>query len=323
MRLPPLASLVLFLLVSPARADMLRVGTMGDSLTDPYANYTGAFNPQTGLPFWGYAGDKNWVEQFQALRGSQITIFNPARAGATSLDLLAQNQHTAVANQIQMGNLQHAALIVGANDVLAFLGGNPVPLGTLAGNLRTALDTVQAAGSVSVVLGNVPNLAATPLFQALYTPVQLAGIQAVVQGANQQISLVAQERGLPVIDLFALSGVATGPLTIGGTTLSPLQLFAPELFHPGTVLQGLLANTYLEAEYRAYGTDVSALRLSDQEILALAGLPTQPGTSYFDVSPYVQLNGVAQAPEPSSLALAGTAVLCGLGAWARRRRVRV
>jgi lysophospholipase L1-like esterase len=298
---------------------MLRLGTMGDSLTDPYANYTGSVNPQTGLPFWGSGGDKNWVEQFQALRGGQISIFNQAHAGATSADLLTQGQHTVVAAQIQAGNMRHAALIVGANDVLAYLNGNTAPLTNLGANLGTALDALRAAGSVSVVLGNIPNIATTPVLQALYTPAQLAGITAVVQGANAQIAAVAKDRNLPVIDLYALGGLTQAPLNIGGTTVSPLQLFTPDLFHPSTVLQGLLANSFLEAEHLAYGTDVASLRLSDQDILGLANLPHGAGTTFFDVSPFVQLNNVAAAPEPSGLVLAGTAVVCGLGYWSRRR----
>src|SRR5262249_44090630 len=151
--------------------------------------------------------------------------------GATSADLLAQGQHTAVAAQIQAGNVRHAVLIVGANDVLAYLGGDPGPVNNLGANLRTALDALKAAGNVSVVLGNIPNLATTPVLQALYAPAQLAGITAVVQAANAQVVAVAHERGLPVVDLYALGGLTQGPLTLGGTTLSPLQLFSPDLFH--------------------------------------------------------------------------------------------
>jgi lysophospholipase L1-like esterase len=322
MNVRSLSSAVLFLalLAGPARAEMLHLGTLGDSLTDPYANYTGSLNPQTGLPFWGSGGDKNWVEQFQALRSGQISIFNQAHAGATSADLLAQGQHTAVAAQIQAGNVQHAALIVGANDVLAYLGGNPAPLNNLGANLRTALDALKAAGQVSVVLGNVPNLAVTPVLQGLYTPAQLAGVTAAVQAANTQIAAVAHERGLPVVDLYALSGVAQGPLTFGGTTLSPLQLFTPDLFHPSTILQGLLADSYLAAEHLAYGTDVAGLRLSDQDILTLAHVSHQAGATFFDVSPFVQFETAAAAPEPSGLVLAGTAVVCSLGYWGRRRQ---
>ena len=44
------------------------------------------------------------------------------------------------------------------------------------------------------------------------------------------------------------------------------------------------------------GTDVTALRLSDQEILGLAKFPHAAGTTYADLSPFVQFEGVAAAP---------------------------
>jgi lysophospholipase L1-like esterase len=314
-----LALVLLALSWAPARGEPFRLGTLGDSLTDPYANYTGAVNPLTGLPFWGHAGDKNWVEQLQAVHGGDISIYNVAKAGATGTDLLSQGQHTRVADQVRLGNVRHAALIVGANDVLAALNGNPTSLGSLGANINTALTTVRAAGAVAVVLGTVPNLAVTPFFQGL-PPAQLAAITAVVQLANAQIEAVAAAQRLPLVDLFALSQRATSPLTLGGVTLSPSQLFAPDLFHPGTVLQGLLANSYLEAEHRAYGTNTAALRLTDQEILTLAGIPHPAGATYYDVSPFVR--GVAAAPEPSTLVLAVAAAVCVGGASWRRRAGR-
>jgi len=66
---------------------------------------------------------------------------------------------------------------------------------------------------------------------------ELAGIATAVQAANQQIAGVAAARSLPLLDLFALSELAGGPLTLGGVTLTPDELFAPDLFHPGTILE--------------------------------------------------------------------------------------
>jgi len=313
------ALLVCLLYWSPARADQFRFGVMGDSLSDPYANYAGTVNPQTGLPYWGAAGDKNWVEQFQTLRGGSVVIDNQARAGATSADLLAQGQHIALADLVAHDNLRHAVLLVGANDILAQLqaGGDPTPaLIGLNQNLRQAIDTVRSAGNVALVLGNIPNLAATPFFQSALTAPQLAGLTALVQAANAQIDQIRRDEHLPLIDLFGLGQVAQGPLTLGGTTLSPLQLFAPDFFHPGTGLQGLLANAYLDAEHIAYGTDITALRLSDQEIVGLATGTVPPGpATYFDVSGHVNYQG---SPEPSTLALGGLAGAFLL-VWRRRR----
>src|SRR5262245_30004159 len=82
----------LLLLPAPAAADAVSIGALGDSLTDPYARYTGDHNPQTGMPFWGAAGDKNWAEQFKCARGDRLSVQNFARAGVTSGEMLAQWQ---------------------------------------------------------------------------------------------------------------------------------------------------------------------------------------------------------------------------------------
>lgn len=72
------------------------------------------------------------------------------------------------------------------------------------------------------------------------------------------------------------------PLTIGGETIEPLALFTADRFHPGTVLQGLLANSVLQAQ--GIGKEHW---LTDQEILAFAGRACRPAMSWFDVSRFV------------------------------------
>jgi hypothetical protein len=64
-------------------------------------------------------------------------------------------------------------------------------------------------------------------------------------------------------------------------------------------VQGLLANAVLEALDQAYGFPIQALRLSDQRILANAGIDALPARSYFDVSPFVifQEAQIQQLPE--------------------------
>jgi hypothetical protein len=94
--------------------------------------------------------------------------------------------------------------------------------------------------------------------------------------------------------LFGQVDINLGPVSTDPPV--PTDAFLSDGFHPGTVVQGVLANMFIEATNRAYGAGLTPL--SDQEILELAGIevPTPPGVvTYFDVSPYVIV------PEPLTL----------------------
>src|SRR5205807_4483572 len=103
--------------LSPALGERIRVGTLGDSLTDAYAKYTKDPNA------WGSAGDRNWVEQLSAARGTSVLITNEALAGTTSSSLLQQSVSSTTQGQdAQLSTLVHhglvdsGVLIIGAND---------------------------------------------------------------------------------------------------------------------------------------------------------------------------------------------------------------
>ena len=67
-------------------------------------------------------------------------------------------------------------------------------------------------------------------------------VTGAVVSANQQIQALAAARGIPVLDLFRLSDLSLSPLQLGGVTVPSDKLFTPDQFHPGTILQGLLAD---------------------------------------------------------------------------------
>jgi hypothetical protein len=277
----------------------LRIAAMGDSLTAPY----------TGHP-WGQNGDLSWAQQIQALRSGQITVYNAAVAGATSADLIShhQNQARAVATLVAQHAVDDVVIIVGGNDITdnlgSIYGGNPTALvNSIVSNLQTAVATVTAAGSVGVVLGNIPDVAATPFFQSYFTsdPVQLQQVTAAVVQANQQIEALAADHQIPVIDLFRASDVAAHhalPVSFGGGQVD--GVFAPDGYHPNTVVQGLLANSVLQALQIGYGVNIDGLPFSDQEILTEAGIPHDPGQTYFNVSPLIIYSA---PPAPSSLTM--------------------
>jgi lysophospholipase L1-like esterase len=322
-RFPVAVCLLLTLARAPARADtMTTIAALGDSLSDPYAGYTGKENPMTGFPYWGNAGDKNWVEQFRAARGNDLAVANFARAGATSAELLAQGQHTAVADMIRGGKLGHAAMLVGTSDMFLALQSDERPevfIAKLAANFDKAVSTLNSAGKVALVVGNIPNLTMAPAVQIMVNnnAEALGMIRNMVQAANTEIARVAAAHGVPLVDLYRLSNLSVKAPTLGGTQLEPGHFFAPDLLHPSTVMQGLIGNTILEAMRRAYGMDIWRLRLSNEEILRLAGLPAEDGQTYYDVSSYV-VHSPHHAPEPSTLVLCVAAGLVGVGRWGCR-----
>jgi phospholipase/lecithinase/hemolysin len=307
---PFLAAVVVLALPASVQAGPISVGIVGDSLSDPYYHYQGALNPTTGLPYWGRGHDKNWVEQLQALRGPSLNVYNYAQAGATTGDLLTDNAPAKAATRVKYFQTRREVVMAGANDVLAFLNGKlgsdpAAVVAGVAGNLNTMLTKIAAAGPVKLVVGNIPDLSVTPSMQALLGggAGALQNVSALVQAVNKQIAAVAAAHGAAVVDLFALSQLANEPLTIGGTTVAPGKLFAPDGFHPGTVLQGLLTNSILGA----FGGDLGNLRLSDQEILGAAKIPHPDGlATFFNVTDFVR-----ETPEPATVVLlaVGTGVV--------------
>jgi lysophospholipase L1-like esterase len=280
-----------------------QIVAMGDSITDLYSKYTGN-DPSTGKPLWGASGDRSWVEELQNLRAGSVAIADEAHARASSSDLLIQGQDTSAAALVQNGSVNYAVLIVGSNDIANFVslaqaaGGtaDPTPfISTLLINIQTALDRLKNAGMVNVVIANIPNIGQTPEMQAaIGSNTALAGlITSAVISANQRIEAFAAARGIPVVDLYGLENLAQTGLALGGQNVS--SFFAPDGFNPNSIVQGLLANSILQAAHDAYGLNITGLRLSDQEILQ-PNTPPGGTLTYTDVSGFVQFNTTVQAP---------------------------
>jgi len=316
------AAVTALTLAAPASAGPIPIVVIGDSLSDPYAYYQGSNNPNTGLPYWGSAGDKNWVEQFQGHYAANVGIFNYAHAGATTADLLGSASDTA-AQTVQSLTTARGVVIAGANDVIAYLNGQlgnnaAAFISGVAGNLNSILTKVEAAGSVQWVIGNVPDPSVTPALQALLggTPGALQNVSALVQAVNQQIASVAAAHGAAVVDLYGMSHLFDNQVALAGTAVPSDKLFAPDGFHPASIPQGLISNSIMTA----FGGDLSDLLLSDQALLKQAGLSPADDVNpkFFDVSPFVQQN-VNPTPEPASFVLLGLAC-CGTPARRYRRR---
>jgi hypothetical protein len=301
------AALAAALSATPALAGPLSFGIVGDNLSEPYANYATGTNPATGGPYWGTAGDRNWVELLQGQRGNQLSaLYNFSKAGATSSDLLDNGAANLLAGTVQFGLTKNAVVLFGNNDLLNYLTGppgtDPAPvIAGLAANVAQVVGMLKTAGAEKVVVGTLPDPSVTPAVQAMLggTPGALEGVAALVQAANQAISGAAAESGASVVDVYGLSRRAAEPLTVGETTFDPGELFTPDGYYPGTVLQGLLANAVLDT----LGGPFAGLKLTDTEILA---------------ANEDRGGGLAETPEPATLTLLGLAAAGGL-AFRRRR----
>jgi hypothetical protein len=217
----------------------VRLGTMGDSLSDEYAE-------------GDYSYALNWVQQLVLFRdidaGPTATEadqpngtwgeprrtqyrHNWARSGADSADLLNQGQHTGLASQIAPFEITRVVLVIGANDFA------PVPLpgyayfniywnfwsnsqkqnyiNNVANRIAIAMDTVLAE-DVPFILANVPDYGVTPIARSLFPNAsRRENVTAVINDLNDLVADLAADREIVLIDIASL---ATG---IFGTNFEP------------------------------------------------------------------------------------------------------
>jgi hypothetical protein len=279
------------------------IGAVGDSLTDPYQGYTpdrsharnwvellvtthhasfGAFSPnvhgETGHP--GYAFD--W-----------------AKDGAKTSDVVA-NQLAGLAGQIAKGKVQYAAVLIGDNDFGRFLdqastlAGDPAAfqaqlaqvLATAEANFDHTTQTLLAASpKVKLVVGTIFDLAAIPSVQAELAALGAQG-QALLQPVSQAIgqyndhirAAASSNSRIALADLAAQTTTLTQgktQLTFGSVTVDLTKtgddyhdFILADNTHPGTIAQGLIANTFISALDTKFHASIQPL--STAEILSAA-----------------------------------------------------
>ena len=275
-------------------AALLQLAALGDSLSASYQN----------LPH-GAAGDRSWTQQLTQVRSRKVEITTLAESGATSQDVLTEQAPQAAA-LIAAGEIDHVSIMVGANDVFTHL---PLLFGgaeafvqqfvtDVTTNLAATRDVLAAAGDAGVVLSNIPDVAGAPGFQFYVTthPVYgafatqiIAATAFAVDAANEQIEALAAARHIPLVDLHGLTELDDAPFPFGGVTVPINGVYSPDGFHPNTLGQGIIGNAVLEALHAGYHVPRQPLGMSDQEILALAGVTAPRGRpqTYFDVGAYV------------------------------------
>jgi lysophospholipase L1-like esterase len=344
-------------------AQALKLGVMGDSLSDEYGEES----------YGSYA--ENWVEQLEIHAGIDLgptasmagqpggswgeprrTLyeFNWARSGADSITLLSGGQHTGVASAVASDAVDFGVLFIGANDFFpsgaAYLG---IYLGTwnqgqidahVAGvlsRINTALDEMESAG-LPMVLFNVPDYGIAPAVAAALP--DAAGRQLVtdvIDGLNASLDAEAEARGLVIVDigaaLVSIFGTHTSPSTsllVGNIAIDltaadtasgtiPTAGFVDDGVHPNTVLQGILANSVLEALNVGFGTGIALFteaEILDHRGIAYGGSDTLSAT-YGDYADYIT---AYPPPPPSVPSLDGMSliVLCALLSGLAIRRAR-
>ncbi|MFO0947567.1 MAG: hypothetical protein U1D30_16855 [Planctomycetota bacterium] len=135
-------------------------------------------------------------------------------------------------------------------------------------------------------------------------PAELTMLSQAISEANRLANDYALSLGIPVMDRYHVSRDFKSflPWTLGGHTFT--SSYAPDNYHPATVVQGLMGNMVSTAFNEVYG--LSLPLLSDQEIVSNAGYLPDSLETYFDVSPYVLLpHDLTPVPEVSSWLMLG------------------
>ena len=149
--------------------------------------------------------------------------------------------------------------------------------------------------------------------QGYSDPDKRQNVTDAVMLVNDGLKSLAASKGLPLVSMFELFHrlvVDPTPSLVGDVSIikeaasrsDGRYAILPDGAHPGTILQGLVANAFIEACKRSYGTNFTPL--SDQEILASAGIDvSDENVTFFDITPFVMTkyggrDGRAQRPVP-------------------------
>jgi hypothetical protein len=289
-----------------AQPDVLRgIAVIGDSNADEYRandNRGGAYSATT----------LNWVEQLTRYRGLNFGSwesrssprrsgyeYNWALSGATASSMIGSGQHSGVAQQVASGEVSLVFIDIGYNDFAreryaeiysGGLSGQSLnnKINGVISDITRAVDTVQAAGSVSIVVAGLYDYSINlPQFLAAFP--NAAGRQAVIdaiRAVNSGLQQMTSDRGAAYVDQSAnaasVYAAADGNwfLDVGGELIDmlnpgnePHHAQLNDTFqHIGTVFGGLFFGNlnFISTVNDAFGTSI--VPFSDQELLSAAGI---------------------------------------------------
>lgn len=281
----------------------LRIGILGDSTVDEYRGTDNRGGEYAD-------GTYNWLELLVRLRSFDAGQwgdwpeprrtgyeYNWARSAATARSLLEDGQHTGLAEQVSEGLIDVVVVSVGVNDFAIFndeyeavysgaITGDALDqkVTDLIADYTTAVDTIIAARDIPVIVSTIPDQSLTPSVmsdQRFSDPDRRQIVSDAIRRVNEGIVAMANERDLPYLDFDAMY-LSLLPLIQKGFTIegSTINMFAKgddphngvlsDGIHPGTVVEGIVANTYLELINKALNLDIPSL--TDTEIARAARL---------------------------------------------------
>lgn len=312
-------------LVLPAEGRRLRIGAVGDSVTDmvdppglrDYRPWIRWAVQDLGMDFgpWG---------QYPDFRGADYR-YNYAHGGATTESMISEGQHIHLAAENPKVDL--VSYCNGANDLaywfrdhalwVAFRDNRDpethlVP--RMISHFNAAVNILagppERPTGTDLVIWGCPDILLMPKIRANLwaayagTP---AKYRRAVQAYNQHLQAVAASRRWIYLDFPAL-GETLGAkrfFVLAGVRLAYNDFFCRDLTHPGPVFTGLMANLFARAVNRRYGTNYPLQ--SDQTILRRAGYSPPPGETYFDLDPYIFLNLPPESQPTNAAATAPSA----------------
>lgn len=171
---------------------------LGDSVTQ-------AASPNSSMigdnPSYSFSTGTNINSIYLYLNGSidNLNALNFSVSGAKSADVLNSQ-----INQISTYNPTYVTLLIGGNDMLSLLSGNPVTPEQFQLNLESIADSVQKDGR-TVLIGNIPNYGA--MWQAEYKacsnyPYNQSLVSWAINQYNSIISSVASSHSFTLVDLY-------------------------------------------------------------------------------------------------------------------------
>jgi phospholipase/lecithinase/hemolysin len=266
------------------------IGVIGDSDSDEYAfyppdrttarNYVQLLATLRGLNFGAYT-----TVPRPAPRGAGYA-FNWARSGDTSSRMMADGQVAGVAAQVAAHKVATVIICIGSNDLhQALTAGKPAVAleslaRTLASNITSTVNKLHNAwNQVKVVVATVPDLGLLPGIKAQkFSTSVLAALTKATGEVNARIEALAAANSFVAVADVATelqTMTATPTVTVGGVKINTRvtgdninHLFLADGMHYGTVLQGLLANVFVQAMDTTLGSNIRPL--TSAEIISAA-----------------------------------------------------
>jgi len=300
------------------------IGVIGDSISDEYRfyapdrvtarNWVEILATTRELPF----GDP--VIANRGMAQDRSLAYNWSQSSATTTSLIAQGQHTGLADQVtDGGGINLASVTIGTNDFVHVLNTSRsvAALGPVmeraSANLAAILDLLLGTNStLRIAVGTAVDLRCSPILRGaldagLITRALADAYGGAIARFNDRLQhLVADHsQRVVLVDINQLLAEVTGarPYVVGSIELDCIHasndaqhLFLADGFHPGTIGQCLIANRFLDAINAGFDTGIPLL--SAGEMIRIA----------------------ASVPKPTKRSLIGTAVLALLGYGRRRPR---